>query len=171
MPLRDGAGHDPAAPGQPAPDLMADEPFPRVTPGPPNPLLTAEEVSAAVGRPVEATGFQLGMLGAIYRGAELTVSLTMAQGGMGHLSSGPARRWGRPLPGLGDEAWLINRYHTVVFRAGAYTGKITIGGSAAAAVPPDVLPRLATTGIGRLAPADTGPPPSGIPSPGTSGWP
>jgi hypothetical protein len=175
--LRDGAGHGPAAPGQPAPDLMADEPFLRVTPGPPNPLLTAEEVGTAVGRPVEATGFQLGMLGAIYRGSELTVSLTVTQGAMAHLSSGPARRWGRALPGIGDEAWLINRHHTVVFRVGAYTAKITIGGSAAAAVPQDVLPRLATAVVGRLAaadtgrpaPADTGPPPGGVPSPGTFG--
>jgi len=149
--------------------------------------------------PVEATGFQLGMLGAIYRGAELTVSLTVAQGAMGHLSSGPARRWGRPLHGIGDEAWLINGHHTVVFRLGSYTGKITISGSASCSVPPDVLPRLATAVAGRLAAADTSPlaaadtgplaaadtgrlaaadwpaavdtdwPPSGIPSPGTSG--
>jgi hypothetical protein len=179
VPLVDGAGHGPAAPGQPAPDLMADEPFLRVTPGPPNPLLTAEEVSAAVGRPVEVTGFQLGMLGAIYRGAELTVSVTVAEGAMGRLSSGPARRWGRPLPGLGDEAWLINGHHTVVFRLGSYTGKITISGSASCSLPPDVLPRLATAVAGRLAaadtgwpaPADTGWPASGIPSPGTSGPP
>src|SRR5262249_19706138 len=60
VPLVDGTGHAAAAPGQPAPDLMAHEPFLRVTPGPSNPLLTAEEVTAEVGRPVEVTGFQVG---------------------------------------------------------------------------------------------------------------
>jgi hypothetical protein len=83
VPLRDSTDPGAAAPGQPAADLLADEPFLRVTPGPPNPLLTAEEVTAEVGRPVEGTGFQLGMLGAIYRGADLTVSLTVARGAMG----------------------------------------------------------------------------------------
>jgi hypothetical protein len=111
VPLPDGADHGAAAPGQPTPDLMADERFLRVTPGPSNPLLTAEEVTAAVGRPVEVTGFQVGILGGLYRGEELTVSITVAKGALGGLSSGPARRWGRPVPGIGDEAWLINGHH------------------------------------------------------------
>src|SRR6516164_5566230 len=38
-----------AAPGQPARDLMASGDLFRVPPGPPGPLLTAEEVTAAVG--------------------------------------------------------------------------------------------------------------------------
>lgn len=105
-----------APPGQPLRDLIAPGELFRVTPGPPGPLLAAEEVAAAVGRPVEATAFQVGILGGVYRGEELTVSLTMATGALGGLSSGPARRWGRPAPGIGDEAWLINRHHTVVFR-------------------------------------------------------
>jgi hypothetical protein len=63
VPLPDGADHGTAAPGQPAPDLMADEPFLRVTPGPSSPLLTVQEVTAAVGRPVDVTGFQAGILG------------------------------------------------------------------------------------------------------------
>jgi hypothetical protein len=178
VPLRDGADRGAAAPGQPAPDLMAPRDLFRVTPGPPGPLLTAEEVTAAVGRPVQATGFQAGILGGVYRGEELTVSITVAKGPLGGLSSGPARRWGRPAPGIGDEAWLINRHHTVVFRVGNHTGKITVSGAASCALP-DVLPRLATIIVGRLTgpadrmtgPADrmTGPAdrqPGGTPSPG-----
>ena len=90
-----------AAPGQPAPDLMAPRDLFRVTPGPPGPLLTAEEVTAAVGRPVRATGFQAGILGGVYRGEELTVSITVAKGALGGLSSGPARRWACRRPASG----------------------------------------------------------------------
>ena len=174
VPLPDGADHGAAAPGQPAPDLMADEPFLRVTPGPSNPLLTAEEVTAAVGRPVEVTGFQVGILGGVYRGEELTVSITVAKGALGGLSSGPARRWGRLVPGIGDEAWLINGHHTVVFRVGVHTGKVTVSGAAACALPPDVLSRLATIIVGRLTGPDDRPPdladrqPGSTPLPGTS---
>jgi len=157
-----------APPGQPR-DLMAPGELFRVTPGPPGPLLTAEEVTAAVGRPVEATAFQVGILGGVYRGEGLTVSLTVAAGALGGLSSGSARRWGRPVPGIGDEAWLINRHHTVVFRVGNHTGKITVSGAASCALPPDVLPRLATTVAGRLAASVAGHQPGGTPSPETLG--
>src|SRR4029079_1119713 len=139
-----------APPGQPR-DLMAPGELLRVTPGPPGPLLTAEEVTAAVGRPVEATAFQVGILGGVYRGEGLTVSLTVAAGALGGLSSGPARRWGRPVPGIGDEAWLINRHHTVVFRVGNHPAKTPVSGASSCVLPPDVLPRLATTVAGRLA--------------------
>jgi hypothetical protein len=67
----------------------------------------------------------------------------------------------------------------VVFRVGNHTGKITVSGAASCALPPDVLPRLATIIVGRLTgpddrltgPADrlTGPAdrqPGGTPSPG-----
>jgi hypothetical protein len=159
-----------AAPaGPPRRDLMAPGELFRVTPGPPGPLLTAEEVTAAVGRPVETTAFQIGILGGVYRGEELTVSLTVAAGALGGLSSGPARRWGQPVPGIGDEAWLINRHHTVVFRVGNHTGKITVSGAASCALPPDVLPRLATTVAGRLAASVAGHQPGGTPSPQTLG--
>jgi len=151
---------------------MAAEPFLRVTPGPSNPLLTAEEVTAAVGRPVEVTGFQVGIIGGMYRGEDLTVSITVAKGVLGGLSSGPARRWGRPVPGIGHEAWLINGHHTVVFRVGERTGKVTVSGAAACALPPDVLRRLATTIVERLTGPDDWPSypadrqPGGTPSPG-----
>jgi hypothetical protein len=170
VPLRDSTDPGPAAQGQPAPDLMADEPFLRVAPGSSNPLLTAEEVSAIAGRPVEATGFQFGMLGAVYRGADLTVSLTVTRGGMGRLSYGPARRWGRALPGIGDEAWQLAHDRTVVFRVGGYAGKVTVSGSAACGLAPDVPPRLATAVAARLA-AWPPWPPGDDPPPGTPGAP
>ena len=169
VPQRDAPDDGGAAPGQPPADLMDDPEFLRVTPGPPGPLLTAEEVTAAVGRPVQATGFQLGILGGIYGGEELTVSITVARGAWGGLSSGPARRWGRPVPGIGDEAWLINRHHTVVFRVGTHTGKITVSGAASCALPPDVLPGLATTVAGRLAASMAGRQRGGTPSAGAPG--
>jgi hypothetical protein len=170
VPLRVGTDQGTAAPGQPAADLLADQDFLRVTPGPPNPLLTAEEVAAAVGRPVEATGFQLGILGGVYRGADVTVSLTVARGAMGLLSSGPARRWGRALPGIGDEAWQLIRDPTVVFKVGSYTGKVTVSGAAARGLSPDVPPRLAAAVAARLA-AGADQRPGGAPSPETSSEP
>jgi hypothetical protein len=169
VPLRDGTDGEAAAPGRAGPDLMAAGELFRVTPGPPGPLLTAEEVTAAVGHPVQATGFQIGVLGGVYRGEELTVSITVATGALGGLSSGPARRWGRPVPGIGDEAWLINRHHTVVFRVGDHTRKITVSGAASCALPPDVLPRLATTVADRLAASAAGQQAGGAPSPETLG--
>lgn len=74
---------------------------------------------------------------------------------MGGLSSGPARRSGRSLPGVGDEAWLLNRDRTVVFRSGELTGKVTLSGTAARLLPPDVLPGQAATLAERL-PGRTG---------------
>jgi hypothetical protein len=38
----------------------------------------------------------------------------------------------------------------VVFRVGERTGKVTVSGAAACALPPDVLPRLATAIVDRL---------------------
>ena len=135
VPLRDSTDPGAAALGQPAPDLMADEPFLRVAPGSSNPLLTAEEVSAMVGRPVEASGFQLGMLGAIYRGADLTVSLTVTRGGDGppELRTGPpvgpgaARDRGRslaarPRPDGGVPGGRLHRQGHVVRLRGARPG-------------------------------------------------
>jgi hypothetical protein len=69
------------------------------------------------------------------------------------------------VPGIGDEAWLINRHHTVVFRVGNHTGKITVSGTASCALPPEVLPRLATTVAGRLTAFVAGRQTGGVPSP------
>jgi hypothetical protein len=113
-------------------------------------LLTADEISAAVGRPVQAVGLGGGTTSAVYRGEGVTVIVSAAEGIPGSLSYRPARRFGRPLPGIGDEAWQLNRDRTVVLRVGEITAKVTVGGSAARSLPPDVVPGLAATMAGRL---------------------
>src|SRR5262249_57997935 len=114
---------------------------------------------AAVGRPVGVRGIGGRAAGAVYRGKGITVIITVADGLLSILT-GPARRRGRPLPGIGDEAWLLNRGRTVIFGAGGLTGKVTVDGSAVRSLPPDVLTRLAAPVAGAA------PPPH--PAPGTS---
>jgi hypothetical protein len=113
-------------------------------------LLAAEEVSAIIGRPVRATGFAGRAARMLYCGEGITVIMTAADGRLSSLSSGLAQRRGNPLPGIGDEAWLLNHDRTVVFRVGGMAAKITLGGSVARTLPPDVLTRLAATVAGRL---------------------
>jgi hypothetical protein len=115
----------------------------------PGALLTADEVSTAVGRPVRGTSFTPGAASVVYRGQGITVIVTVADGLLGSLTA-LARRRGQPLPGVGDEAWLLNRDRTAVLLAGGLTAKITAGGSATRSLPPDALARLAATVAGRL---------------------
>ena len=153
---REGA----AAPGPPAPD--EDRPAAPASdadrPGPvpadegaeaPGTLLAACEVSAAIGRPVQAAGLTPRGARTVYRGEGLTIIVKAADGALRGLTS-LARRRGRPLPEVGDEAWLLNRGRTAVLRVGGLTAKVTIGGSAARSLPPDALPRLAATVAERL---------------------
>jgi predicted membrane protein DUF2207 len=144
------AGSEPgASPGEPTPgarrvrrDAGAGAPDPGV-------LLSADEVSAAVGRPVRGTSFTPGAASVVYRGEGITVIVTVADGFLGSLIA-LARRRGRPLAGVGDEAWLLNRGRTAVLRAGGLTAKISVGGSATRSLPLDALARLAATVAGRL---------------------
>ena len=67
--------------------------------------------------------------GVIYRRGGATVTVTVADGLLGAVSAGPARHAGRPLAGVGDEAWLLNHDRTAVVRVAGLTAKITfIGG-------------------------------------------
>jgi hypothetical protein len=92
-------------------------------------LLTADEISSALGRPVRGSNVTIPASSAVvYRGDGVTASVTVAEGALGGLSSGPARRFGRPLPGIGDEAWIVNRHRTAVVRVGKLTAKVTISG-------------------------------------------
>ena len=112
-------------------------------------------------------------IGAVGRGERLTTSgghlarwapgasrfprrrgVTVAASALRGLSSGPARRFGHPLPGIGDEAWLVNRNRTLVMRVGALTAKITIGAQGFADTY-SVLTGLAPTLAARLAEYDT----------------
>src|SRR5215472_13906309 len=116
---------------------------------PPGALLAAGEVSAAVGRRVQATGATSRAASTVYRGEGLTIIVKAADGVLRGLTS-LARRRGRPLPEVGDEAWSLNRGRTAVLRVGELTAKVTIGGSAARSLPPDALPKLAATVAERL---------------------
>ena len=73
---------------------------------------------------------------AVYRGEGLTIIVTATDGFLGSLTS-LARRRGLPLPGVGDEAWLLNRGRTAFLRVGERTAKVTVGGSAARSLPPE----------------------------------
>jgi hypothetical protein len=156
VPGQDGTSGTAAAPGQAGEAVRAEDP-PGVTAGEgadatePAALLAAGEVSAAVGRPVRVTGRPPGDGNAVYRGDGLTVIVTVAESFLGSLTA-LARRRGLPLPGVGDEAWLLNRGRTAVLRAGGLTAKVTVGGSAARSLPPDALARLAATVAERLPP-------------------
>ena len=112
-------------------------------------LLSADEVSAAVGRPVRGTGLMPGAASVVYRGEGITVIVTVADGFLGSLTA-LARRRGQPLAGVGDEAWLLNRGRTAVLLVGGLTAKVSAGGSAARSLPPDALARLAATVAERL---------------------
>ena len=116
---------------------------------PPGVLLSADEVSAAVGRPVRGTGLMPGAASVVYRGEGITVIVTVADGFLGSLTA-LARRRGQPLAGVGDEAWLLNRGRTAVLLVGGLTAKVSAGGSAARSLPPDALARLAATVAERL---------------------
>jgi hypothetical protein len=118
-------------------------------PAPPGVLLSADEVSAAVGRPVRGTGLMPGAASVVYRGEGITVIVTVADGFLGSLTA-LARRRGQPLAGVGDEAWLLNRGRTAVLLVGGLTAKVSAGGSAARSLPPDALARLAATVAERL---------------------
>jgi hypothetical protein len=130
----DGAGAAPAARWAQR-DGGADAP-------PAGALVSADEVSAAVGRPVRGTSGTSGAASVVYRGEGITVIVTVADGFLGSLIA-LARRRGQPLAGVGDEAWLLNRGRTAVLLAGGLTAKISAGGSATRSLPPDALARLA----------------------------
>jgi hypothetical protein len=115
----------------------------------PGALLAAGEVSAAVGRPVRTIGLTPQAASTVYRGEGLTVIVTAADRFLGSLTS-LARRRGLPLPGVGDEAWLLNRGRTAVLRVGGLTARVSVGGSAARSLPPDALTRLAAAVAERL---------------------
>jgi hypothetical protein len=122
----------------------------------PGRLLTPGEIAEALGRPVSGTASPVpGGAAVIYRGSGVTVSVTVTEGALGGLSSRPARHFGRHMPGIGDEAWILNRDRTAVVRVGTLTAKITINdrGRAGTRVTdqPGLLTEMAATMADRLA--------------------
>jgi len=110
-------------------------------------LLSEAEVSAALGQPVRVyrTGMP-GWQGFIYRGASRTLSLTVAEGRLGEIGQRSGSRGGRAVPGIGEEAWQLNRGRTVVFRLGPAYGKVTLSGPGE----PSLVAHLAATAATRL---------------------
>jgi hypothetical protein len=92
-------------------------------------LVTPDEAARILGGPVRETWLSPPAgSGVIYRGDGGTVSVTVAEGLPGRVSAAPARRAGRRLAGIGDEAWLLNRDRTAVVCAAGLTAKITVSG-------------------------------------------
>jgi hypothetical protein len=79
----------------------------------------------------------------------VTISFVTTSGRVGEMNARAARRSGRPLSGIGEEAWLINRGRTAVVQADGKTVKMTVRGSAR--LPPGAVTRLAAIVAERLA--------------------
>ena len=91
--------------------------------------------------------------GVIHQGGGGTLSVVAARGAVADLNLRLGRR-GTPLPGIGDEAWLLSRGRCVIVRVGAQVAKVTVSGRGAAQAPAP-LDRLAAAIAARLAEQDT----------------
>ncbi len=114
----------------------------------PAPLVTPEEAAAVVGPLTRTTGVPVlvsGGLSVIYQGRDGTLSVIVAGGGVASLNTAIARRMGTPLPGIGDQAWLLNRERTVIVQVGPQVTKLTASKSR-----PGSLPVLASVIAARL---------------------
>jgi Predicted membrane protein (DUF2207) len=146
-----GAGPGPwQAPPRASLDAAADDPA-GPEPGLFGPLVTAADVEAVLGSGVRIRGKPTPFATA-YRGDGngVTVSLITTSGRVGEMNARAARRSGRPLPGIGAAAWLINRGQTAVVQAGGKTVKLTVRGRSGR-VPPGAVTRLAQIVAERLA--------------------
>jgi hypothetical protein len=116
--------------------------------------LSEAEVSAALGQPVRVyrTGLP-GWQGFIYRGASRTLSVTVTGSRLGEIGQRSGSRGGRAVPGIGDEAWQLNRGRTVVFRLGPAYGKVTLSDPGE----PRLVAHLAATAATRLTVDDDQP--------------
>ncbi|HEY1486019.1 MAG TPA: hypothetical protein VGF84_07930 [Micromonosporaceae bacterium] len=119
------------------------------------PLLTADEVSAALGAPVNARRADrpagTGPVDvAIFRGPDGTQALTLlrSSGTVARMTFRLRQRQGEPVAGLGDEArggpgWIA-------IRRGDETLLLNLAGAVAQSTPPMVLYGLAQTAVARL---------------------
>lgn len=91
------------------------------------PLITEAEIAALVGPLVRATPVPTpGDHAVICKGEDGTMSLVVVGGGFAALNAAIGRRVGHRLPGIGDEAWLLNRQRTVIVRVGERIVKISV---------------------------------------------
>ena len=72
---------------------------------------------------------------------------------LGEIGQRSGSRGGRAVPGIGEEAWQLNRGRTVVFRLGPAYGKVTLSGPSE----PRLVARLAATAATRLTVDDDNP--------------
>lgn len=119
----------------------------------PGPLLTAAEIAEVLGTAVAGHQFDIGIgTGVIYTGGGATLSLTIADGRLAAFNAMLGRRFGSPLPGIGDEAWLLNRGRTVIAVAGAVAAKLTLSGGPEGGIrDPSAIAKLAAVAVARLA--------------------
>jgi hypothetical protein len=113
------------------------------------PLVTAADIEAVLGFGVRFRGTPTPFATA-YQGKGVTISFITTSGRVGEMNARAARRSGRPLPGAGETAWLINRGRTAVVQAEGKTVKLTVRGGSAQ-VPPGAVTRLAAIVADRLA--------------------
>jgi hypothetical protein len=149
-------GREPGA-GWPAPDAAPDDApanEARTAARDQPPLLTLAEVTSVLGPVLRSTALPSpGGHGVIHKGRDGTLSVVAARGAVADLNLRFGRR-GTPLPGIGDEAWLLSRGRTVIVRVGAQVAKVTVSGRGAARAPVP-LDRLAAAIAARLAEQDT----------------
>jgi hypothetical protein len=112
------------------------------------PLVTAADVEAVLGFGVRFRGTPT-PFATTYQGNGVTVSLITISGRVGEMNARAARRSGRPLPGIGEEAWLLHRGKMAVVRADGKTVKLTVR-DGPARVPPVAVTRLAAIVAERL---------------------
>jgi hypothetical protein len=112
------------------------------------PLVTAADVEAVLGFAVRFRGTPT-QFATAYQGNGASVGLITMSGRVGEMNARAGRRSGRPLPGVGDEAWLLHGGKMAVVRVGGKTVKLTVRGEAAR-VPPDAVSNLAAIAAERL---------------------
>ncbi len=94
------------------------------------PILSMTELSEVLGRPVEGAAVGAGGLGvAVFKGGGINLSVGLMHRGVFSAINGAAgRRFGRALPGIGEQAWLLNDDRTLIVRVGLTTVKLTLTG-------------------------------------------
>lgn len=131
----------PPEPGSPAASRAASQ-------------LTEQEVAPLVGAQARGTMLPVpGGGGFLYSSPTASVSVIVMRGRIADLNLRAGQRSGRPLPGIGDEAWL-RRDRIVVLRVGDQVAKLSVTGRRGVPAPPvpldvaaAVASRLAGAGV------------------------
>src|SRR5260370_15442518 len=96
-------------------------------PPPPEPLLTAAEAAGLLGPGVRTMALpSAGGRGVLHKGRASSLSIIIVSGRLADINLARARKRGMPLPGIGDEAWLLDRARIVLAAAGDQTAKLNV---------------------------------------------